>query len=262
MNKGTFRSDIFYQLFATNFYIAMQGLYDKVINLYIWAFCSLVVMGYIMQQFGLASDFGNFQLTTVIGTVGLFEIYGNSFRRIADFEGDRHIGYYLTLPVSASVIWWSIICSYSLVGIILSALMIPFGKLLLFNTFSLATISWIKLAIILIIANIFYGVFTVGITAHIGVMSKMENVWSRFIFPMWFLGGFQFSWASIYKLSAPLAYVLLCNPIIFVMEGTRSAILGPEGCLPWELCCIVLCGFIIVGWFYAKYKMKRLLDSV
>ena len=253
---------IFCKLVATNFYIARQELKGQIVNFYIWAFCSLIVMGYIMQEFGLVADYGSFQLATVIGTVGLFQIYGNSFKLIADIETDRHVGYLLTLPASPSIIWWSQICSYSLTGIILSIIMLPFGKLLLFNSFSLTDISWVKFAIIIALANIFYGVFTLAVTAHVGAMSKMENVWCRFIFPMWFMGGFQFSWASIYKLSAPLAYVLLCNPIMFIMEGTRAAVLGTPDCLPWGTCCVALCGFTIVGWLYAKYKMKRLLDLV
>lgn len=263
MSIHVFRfADIFCKLVRTHFYIACRQLFDKAINLYIWALCVLVIMGYIMQDFGLVSDYGSFQLATVIGTVGLFEVYGNSFRCIIDFEGDRHIGYLLTLPISPGIVWWSMITSYTLIGTTLSVIMIPFGKLLLWNTFYLSDVSWIKFATMLILANIFYGVFTVAVTAHVGALSKMENVWSRFIFPLWFMGGFQFSWVAIYKVSQPLAYVLLFNPILFVMEGMRASLLGQEDCLPWEICCAVLCGFIIVGWLYGRYRMKRLLDIV
>lgn len=263
MNISYFRySDILYKLTKTRFYIASQQLWNQAINLYIWAFCSLVVMGYIMQDYGLTSDYGLFQLATVIGTVGLFEIYGNCFRIIADIEGDQHINYLLTLPLNPAIVWWSMIFSYALRGIILSVFIIPFGKILFWNSFSLIAVSWIKFAIILILANIFYGVFTIAITAHVGAMSKMEDVWSRFIFPLWFMGGYMFSWESIYELSQPLAYVLLGNPILYVMEGTRAALLGQEGCLPWEICCAAILGFIAIGWIYGKYKMKRLLDFV
>ena len=263
MNIPLFRfADILYKLTKTHFYVARQQLLDKVINLYIWAFCSLLVMGYIMQEYGLASNYGCFQLATVIGTVGLFEIYGNCFRFMADIEGDNHMNYLLTLPLSPSVLLWSFICSYALIGIILSCGMLPFGKLLLWNSFSFATVSWLKFVIILVLSNIFFGVFTGAVTAHVGAMSKMENVWTRFIFPLWFMGGFQFSWASIYKLSQPLAYLLLCNPVLYVMEGTRAALLGQGDCLPWGWCCVALCGFTVMGWWYTKYKMKRLLDFV
>ena len=255
-------SDILYKLTKTHFYIARKNLVDNAINLYIWAFCSLIVMGYIMQEYGLANDYGCFQLATVIGTIGLFQIYGNSFRFIADIEGDQHINYLLTLPLNPTVVLWSFICSYALIGIILTLFMIPFGKLLLWNSFSLATISWLKFAIILILSNVFFGVFTIAVTAHVGAMSKMENVWTRFIFPLWFMGGYMFSWELVYNLSQPLAYVFLGNPILFVMEGTRAALLGQADCLPWEICCAALCGFTLVGWWYAQYKMKRLLDFV
>ena len=253
---------IFYTLTKIRFYIACQEFFGKVINLNIWVFCSLVVMGYIMQSFGLISNYGCFQLATIIGTVGLFEIYGNSLRNIVDFEGDRHISYYLTLPTSPSVVLLSMVCSYVLMGIVLSVITLLFGKLILFNSFSLAHIAWIKFALILLIANIFYGAFTIAITAHVGALSRMENIWSRFIFPLWFMGGYSFSWESMYNLSQPLAYTLLCNPILYIMEGMRAAMLGQEGCLPWGMCCIVLCGFTVACWFYAHYKMKRLLDFV
>jgi ABC-2 type transport system permease protein len=154
------------------------------------------------------------------------------------------------------------VCSYALLGILLSIVVLPFGKLILFNSFNLAGISWIKFAIMLVLGNIFYGVFTLAVMAHVGVMAKMENIWSRFIFPMWFLGGFQFSWIAIYNLSPLMAYVLLCNPILFIMEGTRAALLGQQDSLPWGMCCVALCFFIVSGWFYAQYKMKRLLDFV
>jgi len=254
--------DIFLKLVRTRFFIARQELLGKLINVSIWAFCSLVIMGYVMQAFGLVSDYGSFQLATVIGTVGLFEVYGNALRSIIDFEGDRHIDYYLTLPVHPAVILLSMIASYFLIGMVVSLAMLPLGKLILFNTFSLADVSWLKFVVILVLANIFYGAFTVAVTSHVGALSKMENIWSRFIFPLWFMGGFQFSWESIYQLSQPLAYVLLCNPIMFIMEGTRAALLGQAGCLPWGLCCIALCGFSLVSWVYAYHKTQRLLDFV
>jgi len=255
-------ADVFCKLVKTRFFIARQELFGKVINLLIWMVCCLVVMGYVMQAFGLASNYGCFQLATVIGTVGLFEIYGNALRTIIDFEGDCHIDYYLTLPVRPVVILLSMVTSYVLMGILLSVLILPFGKLILFNSFSLTDVVWFKFAIILVLSNIFYGTFTIAVTSHVGALSRMENIWHRFIFPLWFMGGFQFSWASIYKLSQPLAYVLLCNPIMFIMEGTRAALLGQQDCLPWGTCCIALCGFSVVCWFYAYYKMRRLLDFV
>jgi len=263
MSTNTFNSCVlFRQLVATQLYTVRQQLFDMVINLYIWAFCSLIIMGYIMQSFGLTADYGCFQLASIVGTVGLFEIYGNVTRNVMDFDGDRNISYYLTLPATPSVIFGSLICFYALMGIFLSIIIIPFGKLLLYNTFDIAQVSWIKTAVMIILANLFFGVFTLVITSHVGTMSKMRNVWSRFIFPLWIMGGFQFSWAVVYKISTLLAYVMLCNPIVYVMEGFRAAMLGQAEYLPWHACCAMLTLFIVILWFFMIRKMKRLLDFV
>src|SRR5579862_2492141 len=101
MSTNTFNSCVlFRQLVATQLYTVRQQLFDMIINLYIWAFCSLIIMGYIMQSFGLAADYGCFQLASIVGTVGLFEIYGNVTKNVMDFDGDRSISYYLTLPTT------------------------------------------------------------------------------------------------------------------------------------------------------------------
>lgn len=254
--------DIFCQLIATHLLIARQHIIDQIINLYIWTCCTLVIMGYIMQNFGLVSSYGCFQFASIVGAVGIFEIYNASARNVMDIDGDRTISYYLTLPARSDTVLLSMACSYALVGLLLTILILPFGKLIFYSSFSIAQISWFKFVIIAILANIFFGIFVLAVTAHVGTISKMRNIWSRFIWPLWFLGCYQFSWAAIHQSLGLFAYLFLLNPIMFVMEGTRGALLGIQDCLPWGLCCGALCFFIVMCWYYAHYKMKRLLDFV
>src|SRR5579863_7609403 len=144
---------IFRTLIVTQLHTVRQQLFDMIVNLYIWAFCSLMIMGYIMQSFGLAADYGCFQLASIVGTVGLFEIYGNVTRNVMDFEGDRTISYYLTLPARPLIVFGSFVCFYTLMGIFLSIMIIPFGKLLLYNSFNMTQVSWIKTAIMIVLSN-------------------------------------------------------------------------------------------------------------
>jgi len=219
-------------------------------------------MGYIMQSFGLAADYGCFQLASIIGTVGLFEVYGNVTKNIMDFEGDKSISYYLTLPTRPIIVFSSFVAFYALVGTILSFLVFPFGLLILKNSFDLSAVSWFKFFVMIVISNIFFGVFTLLVTSSVGTMGKMRNVWSRFIFPLWILGAFQFSWNVIYGMSVPLSYIMLINPIVFVMEGMRASLLGQVGYISWWVCVGALIVFIIGCWFLMMRKMRRLLDFV
>ncbi len=263
VSSGMFRfGDIFYKLVRTNLWIARQGIVDQVLNLCIWTGLTLFIMGYIMQQFGLTAHYGAFQFASIIGAVGIFEIYNAAIKNIMDIDGDRNISYYLTLPARPAVILASMAFSYSLVSMLLTVFLLPFGGLVLYNRFNFSDISWGKFVVIAFLSHIFFGVFMIAMTGHVGTMSKMRNIWMRFIWPLWFLGCYQFSWTALYIVSPFFAYLLLCNPIVCVMEGTRAALLGQQDFLPWGICCMALCFFIAAFWSYANYKMKRLLDFV
>lgn len=254
--------DIFYQLVATNLCIAREHIGSQIINLYIWTSCTLIIMGYIMQNFGLATNYGCFQFASIVGVVGLFEVYNTAAKTIMDIDNDRTISYYLTLPARPATVLLATVCSYAIVGLLLTIAVLPLGKLLFYNSFSFAQVSWFKFVITAVLANIFFGIFMIAVVAQVGTISKMRNVWSRFIWPLWVLGCYQFSWKAVYAVSAPFAYLLLCNQVLYVMEGMRGALLGNPDSLPWGLCISGLCFFIVIGWHYAYYKMQRLLDFV
>lgn len=253
---------IFCTLVKTNLLVARKGISDQIVNLYIWTGITLMIMGYIMQQFGLMGGYGAFQFASIVSVVGLFEVYNTATKTIMDIDGDRNISYYLTLPARPATVLLGMACSYALISMMLTVLLLPFGRFVLYNSFDWATVSWIKFAIIAILGNVFFAIFTLAMVAHVGTMSKMRNIWMRFIWPLWFLGCYQFSWKALYALSAPFAYLVLCNPITFVTEGVRGALLGQSEFLSWEICCIALCFYIVCYWLYGYYKMKRLLDFV
>jgi ABC-type polysaccharide/polyol phosphate export permease len=79
---------------------------------------------------------------------------------------------------------------------------------------------------------------------------------------MWFMGGFQFSWMSLYSAIPVVAYIDLINPVIYVTEATRVALLGQEGYLSFWLCCGTLLLFSVGCAWYALKRMKKRLDFV
>jgi ABC-type polysaccharide/polyol phosphate export permease len=84
----------------------------------------------------------------------------------------------------------------------------------------------------------------------------------RFIFPLWYLGGFQFSWKIFYKVSPSFAYLNLANPMTYVMEAMRGAILGQEDYIAFWYCMLALLFFSTICWFFALKKLKNRLDFV
>lgn len=236
---------------------------DKFIDLTIWISLTTVVTAYILPYFGLTSDFGVFQLGGLIAAAGLFEL-GNSnvVDLVSDFEGDRVISYNLTLPIPS---WLAIVSKagyYFIVYTILSLLMLPIGKLCLWNQLDLAIVHYPKLILSIFSLSLFYASFALWVASIVPNIAKMGQVWSRFIFPLWFLGGFQFSWMASYKTIPLLAIANLINPMIYITEAVRVTLLGQEGFINFWVCLIAILFFATLCMYMGVIRLKKRLDFV
>lgn len=250
------------ELVRADLCIFRQLFFDKFIDITIWVILSLVIMAYVMPFFGLAADYGIFQLAGLIAAAGLFELYGNVVDLVSDFQGDRIINYAFTLPIPS----WAAILSktayYFIIYVILSILMIPIGKLCLWHQFDLTQISYFKLTLAIIFQSFFYACFVLFPASIVNNMTQMGMVWSRFIFPMWFLGGFQFSWTALHNTVPVLAYINLFNPMIYITEAVRIALLGQENFINFWLCLLAITLFSMFFLYLSLYNLKKKLDYV
>lgn len=249
-------------LISTDLIIFKQIFVDKFIDLSIWIMLTTIVTSYILPYFGLTTDFGVFQLGGLIAAAGLFELYASTIDLVSDFEGDRIISFNLALPFPS---WMAIVSKaayFFIIYTILALLMIPIGKICLWNQFDLALVNWPKLLLIIIMLSIFYACFVLWVSSIITNMTKMGQVWSRFVFPMWFLGGFQFSWMASYKTLPWLAIANLINPMIYITEAVRVALLGQDGFINFWLCLMAIALFSIICLYLGIVSLKKRLDFV
>jgi hypothetical protein len=238
-----------------------QTVIDKIINIAIWAGINLVIASYIMPQFGL-SCFGPMLFGGVIAAVGLFELYANIVDFISDLTGPRIISYQLTLPIPSTFVLASKAIYYFITYVIMTSTMVPFGYICLWNQAHLMNISYFKLILAILFQSAFYACFVLWASSMTRAMVHLGSVWRRLIFPMWFLGGFQFSWLALYRALPTLAYVNALNPMIYITECTRIALLGQEGFVNFWLCLAAITGFSVICWLISIYKLKKRLDFV
>ncbi len=243
--------------------IFKQMFIDKFIDLSIWVVLTTLVTAYIMPFFGLAADFGVFQLGGIIAAAGLFEM-GNSnvVDLVSDFEGDRVISFDLTLPIPSWLALASKTAYYFIVYTILALLMLPIGKLCLWNQFDLSSVNYPKLILAIFAINLFYASFALWIASRVPNMAKMGQVWMRFIFPMWFLGGFQFSWMASYKTIPSFALANLINPMIYITEAVRVALLGQEGFINFWLCMLAILACAALSFYFGITSLRKRLDFI
>jgi ABC-type polysaccharide/polyol phosphate export permease len=243
--------------------IFKQSIIDESFNVSIWVFCMLIIAGsFLASSTDSTLNFASFMLAGCVATMGLFRAYPTAFRLINDFEGERSIDFYLTLPIPSWLAMVKIMISVALQSIVFSLFVLPLGTLFIWGNFNVSTILWAQFFMLLFLASIFYGVFSLWITSKVSTLIKLTNVWSRFIFPLWFLGGFQYTWVRLHVLSKPLSYVALLNPVTYAMEGIRASLLGQEGYIVWWICVIALVVFTGLLYRDTLSRLKKRLDYV
>lgn len=254
-----FQWDLFWRLLRAKSVNLRKKLTNELIDYYIWAGCTLFISGHVLQAFGMSKDFGVFQLCAVLASIGLFSLYGNAVRIVSDIENDRSIDYYLSLPTTALTVLASTVAYYSMIGFTTGIALLPLAKLILGDQLVLSHISWAAFLFFFVLINVFFSTLTIAVAALVPSMETFDVIWVRFIFPLWFLGGFQFSWQAVHASVPWLSYLMLVNPITYTTEGMRAAMLGQDAYLPFWLCSAVLLVLLVVvaRWSYVAFK-KRL----
>lgn len=222
----------------------------------------LVVFGYLMKEMGLGGDYGPFMLVSAIAAFGFFDIVGKVSDLISDIEGERTISYTLTLPIPSWFvflylgIWWGIN------SLLVTIFLFPIGKLILFNVFDLSKVSYMKLILIYISANLFYGFFSLWLTSMLRNIGGLGYLWVRVINPIIMFGAYFYSWKAVFDVAPAFAYFDLINPLVFIMEGMRGAALGQEGYLSLWICVPVVWAFTFLFGWHAIRRLQDRLDCV
>jgi ABC-type polysaccharide/polyol phosphate export permease len=260
-NKTTYLA-VVGQLLRRDLISYRKDFWNKLLDTAIMLITNIAVFAYFMPQMGLSSNYGPFFLISAITCFGFFDTVGKISVMMADLEGDRTISYLLTLPIPATfvflyfAIWWAITSGLT------ALFLFPMGKLLLWNQFDLSAISYWRLGLIFISINLFYGFFSLWLTAMLAKMTSMQHLWVRILIPLYMFGAYFYPWSVLYNIS-PLAGILtLINPVVFAMEGMRSAALGPSGSIPFAISFFCLWAFILLFAKWAIVRLKKRLDCV
>lgn len=254
--------NIFFQLLKTDLKLFRKNIKDKTINVIIWSAALCTIATYILPAFGTSQDYSVLEaLGIVIGVIG-FETNAQIFLLLADLEGDRHLSYYFILPLSNFLIFVRLAILYTINGLFLCILTIPVIKLILGNRLDLTQIHVPYFIITLLITNLFFSFFSFLLLSFIKNIEQCENVLMRVLFPLWFFGGFSFSFKIALQTAPFLAYISLISPYTYATEAIRSASLGPLEYLPIEISFGVLILMTVLAGFFGIKRLKNKLDFI
>jgi hypothetical protein len=239
-----------------------KTFFDDLINKIIWVVSVVGLAAYIWPQMGITQTFGALMAISAIVSCPFWDAWGVASQFVSDLEGNQVVQYYVSLPLPARLFFVKQVTFYTLRGMAAALFIVPLSKLILLERLDLSVVHLGKFIVIFVLSNIFCATMSLLMTSLVKGMYAIDNVSMRFLFPMWFFGGSQFAWSTLYSLSPAFAYLALLNPLLYAMEGMRVAFLGQSDCLPFWACAGMLCLFSTIFGYIGTKRLIRRLDCI
>jgi hypothetical protein len=242
--------------------VFFQDFFANAFDAILFPAAIVVVSSYILPHMGIDANYGSFILVGTMTSMCLFNAINKAQVMVADMEGTNSISYQLALPLPAWLLFIKVGIGFALTSLFLNIFTLPIGKVLLGSLFSLQHLSLIKLFVVFITINIFFGFYGLWIASWVKKSMNFPHIWMRFVLILWTFGCYQYSWMILHKAYPFWSYVSLFNPMIYAFEASRVAVLGQDGLLHFWFCIGMLWLFIIIFYGHALMKFKKRLDYV
>lgn len=256
---------IFSQFFLRDVYVYCRQSWTYIIN-----YCLLYpvmhsfILGYVFPSLYFGSNAALAATTMFSGTIVVNLVVLANIVNIGllfDLENTRYIDYQITLLSPRLVIVQRILFT-SLFTFIILLPFFPISKLLLGSWFVTTKTSWPALIAMLYLSALCCSAYTQFYACIVPSSRRLRSFWMRINFALITFAGFFIPWHVMKQFSSVLGYVLLLNPLLYITEGLRQAILGsPEYISLWICCSMLLlwtCLLTVACWYFFKKRVDHI----
>ncbi|BDC35011.1 hypothetical protein Noda2021_09690 [Candidatus Dependentiae bacterium Noda2021] len=255
---------LFYAFLMRDFYVYGKRMSKYLINYGIIAPVLYVITFAYLQPHVFFESKMAVGLSTFIGNVSqilLSLTYTVISAVLFDLKKHKFTQYQLSiLPVKLFII--KEIFFAAIWGFLIVIPFFPLARVLLGSSFSAHSISWPLVFIMLFISALACAAYLFFATSLLKKTEQTRQLWMRVNVPMIILGGFWVPWHVMNAYSPLLGKAVLVNPLIYITEGLRQAIIGGDQFLPLTICIPVLLGFSVVFTLLSFYVFKKKVDAL
>jgi ABC-2 type transport system permease protein len=255
---------IFLQFLRRDFHVHSKQLKDFFINYSIiyplsfgFSFAYLQANIYFGSnaQIGTTIFAGNMLLIVLLIT------YKLAIPLLFDLEHDRYVDYQIILLNPRLVILERILF-ISLFSFLVLAPFFPITKMLFSRYIYTAHTSWLTLGGFLYLSILCLTAYNIFLACYIKNLDHLSFVWKRINLPLLFFGGFLVPWHIMQTYSHITGILGLLNPLTYVSEGIRQALLVNPLYLSLITCTLGVITFIFLATLGAWYFFKKRVDYV
>jgi ABC-2 type transport system permease protein len=239
-----------------------RHILNRMIDACVWSGSSLYVSQYLLPLFGIDLKFASFLVLGNLVVWPIFEVGNNMSVLLGDLYSNNSLSYYLSLPIPSSLIFIRIALTDAYKSFMATVPLLFFSKLILLDHFSMSAIHYPKMIFCWIMAHILFGFFGVFASSITDSFENIPTIRQRILFPMWFLGCYQFTWSMLYTANPTIAYIDLLNPVVYVLEGMRGSIDTGQPTIPFHFCVFAMIFFTVFFAWLGIRQFKKRLDCI
>lgn len=264
MNKQAFRehSRIFWALLRRDLYVQRSKIPDLLIDSMIVLLTEILILGKLYPLLGLPSSYVAPLFIGSSVTFLLFDLGYSFAMRYTYYRGYEEMSYQLTLPLPKQWVFAEHIVAFVIEAAIVTVPLIAFGIFTLKDIFEPLNGSVWLFTLVYSLTLFYFGSYFFAASFWYDKEWFQDNMWPRRLSPLLFFSSAFYAWHDVYALSPILGKLLLLNPLTYVVEAMRAALLGQEDYLPLMLCITVTLVCIILDWWRITQGIHRQLDPV
>jgi ABC-2 type transport system permease protein len=218
--------------------------------------------GYLLPKIGMGNGSG--VSVMAVGTM-LYALFTSGFgvmsEFLMDFERTRTIYFKmqfvpLWLIVAQKIAFNAIFVFFS------CALYVPMLKVLFYSDFDISNTSWLSFYIMLFLAAAFIATFQLFFACAVSSRKSIRHLWRRVNYPLIIFGGFLVPWYAMNKFSPVLGKVAMLNPVMYLTEGLRRAVLGADIFFSLPLCIAAIVLYIALFGSLSVVMLRRKIDAI
>lgn len=254
---------IFWALMSRDIKVLKQRLHNVILDGLILMFVTILIFGYLLPILGMPTTLiapiflGN-SLSFFLAALG----YNFATRMVYDLKFNRFIDYFLTLPLPKRWLFAYFVSSFIIEASIVTLPLITCGIILLGNNFGPINGNFITFLAIYFLFLLFWALFFLGSSFTLSYQWFKNNMWARRIMPLFIVSPAFFTFKKVSIIMPTLGYIMLLNPLTYLVEGLRTALLGGTDYLPLTTCLIGIFVSLIYMALRLHYGLHNQLDPV
>lgn len=242
--------------------LLFKDFWNNTFDAICWPIVIILVNSFVLPKMGLPEEYGNFMVIGIVVLIASFQAWTASMPLAADIEHTRSIEYELSLPITYWLVYIKLAAYYAFKAAFFSLSAIVAGKFLLWNSFTFTHVDWPKFIIVYLLSNIMFATFALWATVLAGSVQRHLRLEIRITGPLFFICGYNFSWATLNAISPITSKLMLLTPWLYAYEGTRAAFFGQGEFINFWTSCGMLLFFTVLFGIWGLWLFKKRLDCV